>query len=120
MSDTRGTTGVSCPLGTGPRADEVPDESAHREQHRARIREAKARLEQEQADKDQRKFTAPESRIMPTTQGRQQCYNGQLAVDDEFQIIQRPRFPIGPWGMAVGYDGVEPATNESIHAVGMR
>ena len=39
------------------------------------------------ADKDQRNFTDPESRIMLTTQGWQQCYNGQLAVDDEFQII---------------------------------
>jgi len=38
-------------------------------------------------DQDQSNFTDPESRIMPTTQGWQQCYNGQLAVDAEFQII---------------------------------
>lgn len=38
-------------------------------------------------DRAQTNFTDPESRIMPTAHGYQQCYNGQLAVDDEFQLI---------------------------------
>jgi transposase len=38
-------------------------------------------------DKAQSNFTDPQSRIMKTGDGYQQCYNGQLAVDDGFQII---------------------------------
>lgn len=38
-------------------------------------------------DKTQSNFTDPQSRIMNTSDGFQQCYNGQLAVDGEFQII---------------------------------
>lgn len=38
-------------------------------------------------DKDQSNFTDPQSRIMKTNEGFQQCYNGQLAVDGEFQLI---------------------------------
>jgi hypothetical protein len=38
-------------------------------------------------DDAQSNFTDPESRIMKTAQGFQQCYNGQLAVDDDFQLI---------------------------------
>lgn len=39
------------------------------------------------ADKAQSNFTDPESRIMKTGDGYQQCYNGQLAVDEAFQVI---------------------------------
>ncbi len=39
------------------------------------------------ADDEQSNFTDLESRIMKTEEGFQQCYNGQLAVDDEFQLI---------------------------------
>ncbi|MCH8058151.1 MAG: transposase [Proteobacteria bacterium] len=38
-------------------------------------------------DKAQSNFTDPESSIMKTAEGFQQCYNGQLAVDRDFQII---------------------------------
>lgn len=38
-------------------------------------------------DESQSNFTDPESRIMKTADGYQQCYNGQLAVDDEFGLI---------------------------------
>lgn len=38
-------------------------------------------------DTAQSNFTDPESRIMNTSEGYQQCYNGQLAVDGEFQLI---------------------------------
>jgi len=38
-------------------------------------------------DKAQSNFTDPESRIMNTAEGYQQCYNGQLAVDEDFQVI---------------------------------
>lgn len=38
-------------------------------------------------DKAQSNFTDPESRIMKTITGFEQCCNGQLAVDGEFQII---------------------------------
>src|SRR5699024_6811819 len=38
-------------------------------------------------DRAQSNFTDPDSRIMPTSEGYQQCYNGQLAVDGDFQMI---------------------------------
>ncbi len=38
-------------------------------------------------DKAQSNFTDPESCIMNTADGYQQCYNGQLAVDRDFQLI---------------------------------
>ena len=38
-------------------------------------------------DKAQDNFTDPESRIMKTTQGFEQCYNGQIAVDEGSQMI---------------------------------
>jgi len=38
-------------------------------------------------DKAQSNFTDPESSIMKTAEGFQQCYNGQLAVDRDFQMI---------------------------------
>ena len=41
----------------------------------------------EPEDKAQSNFTDPESSIMNTSEGYQQCYNGQLAVDRDFQII---------------------------------
>ena len=38
-------------------------------------------------DKAQSNFTDPDSSIMKTADGFQQCYNGQLAVDRDFQLI---------------------------------
>jgi transposase len=38
-------------------------------------------------DKAQDNFTDPESRIMKTSQGFDQCYNGQIAVDEGSQMI---------------------------------
>jgi transposase len=38
-------------------------------------------------DKAQSNFTDPESRIMKDSKGFEQCYNGQIAVDAEHQII---------------------------------
>jgi transposase len=38
-------------------------------------------------DKAQSNFTDPQSCIMNTAEGYQQCYNGQLAVDRDFQLI---------------------------------
>jgi len=37
--------------------------------------------------KDQYNFTDPESRIMKTSKGFDQCYNGQAAVNDEMLIV---------------------------------
>lgn len=104
--------------GVDRRGDELPEELQHRQARLAKIRDAKARLEQAQReadaargrhadddrkpprggrrykrdfgvpeDKAQSNFTDPESRIMKTAEGFQQCYNGQLAVDGEFQLI---------------------------------
>jgi len=104
--------------GVDRRGDELPEELQHRQDRLAKIRQAKASLEQAQceadaargrhpdderkpprggrpykrdfgvpAERSQSNFTDPESRIMKTTEGYQQCYNGQLAVDDEFQLI---------------------------------
>jgi transposase len=38
-------------------------------------------------DKEQRNFTDPDSRIMKTADGFQQCYNAQAAVDASSQVI---------------------------------
>ena len=38
-------------------------------------------------DKDQYNFTDPESRIMKTSKGFDQCYNGQAAVNDDMIIL---------------------------------
>lgn len=38
-------------------------------------------------DKDQENFTDPQSRIMKTQEGFQQCYNGQAAVDEDSRLI---------------------------------
>lgn len=98
------------------RGDELPEELSTREARRKKIREAMARLEEEQAkedensgrgehkkktgrgslkrpngvpaDKKQANFTDPDSRIMGSPKkGYTQGYNGQIAVDGEAQII---------------------------------
>jgi transposase len=104
-------------LGPEVRGDELPAELQRREERLAKIAAAKARLEARQADEDREKgrtpddgrkgrgtkpfardfgvppddaqdnFTDPESRIMKTSSGFDQCYNGQLAVDEATQLI---------------------------------
>jgi len=103
--------------GPDVRGDELPAELQRREERLARIAAAKARLEARQAAEDRQKgrtpgdgrkgrgtkpfardfgvppddaqdnFTDPESRIMKTSNGFDQCYNGQLAVDETTQLI---------------------------------
>src|SRR6266853_916262 len=103
--------------GPDVRGDELPAELQRREERLAKIAAAKARLEARQADADRQKgrtpddgrksrrptpfardfgvppddaqdnFTDPESRIMKTSYGFDQCYNGQLVVDERSQII---------------------------------
>ena len=103
--------------GPDVRGDELPAELQRREERLAKIAAAKARLEARQAEEDRQKgrtpddgrkgrghkpfardfgvppddaqdnFTDPESRIMKTSTGFDQCYNGQLAVDETSQII---------------------------------
>ena len=103
--------------GPDVRGDELPAELQRREQRLAAINAAKARLEARQAAADRQKgrtpddgrkgrgtkpfardfgvppddaqdnFTDPESRIMKTSSGFDQCYNGQLAVDEASQMI---------------------------------
>ena len=81
----------------------MPPELKETERRLERIRAGKKRLEevfQEKArengrepaeavvpDRAQTNFTDPESRIMHTSEGFQQCYNAQLAVDAESQVI---------------------------------
>jgi len=89
--------------------DELPDWVVNKVERQKKIREAKAALEAEAAarakekkkkddDEDppappkvdpkaQRNFTDPESRIMPTKNGFEQCFNAQAAVDAEAQVI---------------------------------
>ena len=102
--------------GADVRGDELPAELQRREDRLATIAAAKARLEARQAEEDRQKgrtpddgrksggrpfardfgvppddaqdnFTDPESRIMKTSSGFDQCYNGQLAVDEASQMI---------------------------------
>ncbi len=101
-------------FGADQRGDELPDWARNKQQRLAKIREAKAALEEEAKGQDppppvdpeqprrgrprqhpagvpkpeaQRNFTDPESRIMKTSEGFQQCYNAQAAVDAESQVI---------------------------------
>lgn len=103
--------------GPDVRGDELPADLQRREARLAKIAAAKARLEARQAEEDRQKgrtpddgrkgrgrkpfahdfgvppddaqdnFTDPESRIMKTSAGFDQCYNGQLAVDEASQMI---------------------------------
>jgi transposase len=103
--------------GPDVRGDELPAELQRREERLAKIAAAKARLEARQAEEDREKgrtpddgrksrgtkpfardfgvppdeaqdnFTDPESRIMKTSAGYDQCYNGQIAVDEASQMI---------------------------------
>lgn len=103
--------------GPDVRGDELPAELQRREQRLAAIAAAKARLEARQAEEDRAKgrtpddgrkgrghkpfardfgvppddaqdnFTDPESRIMKAAHGFDQCYNGQIAVDETTQLI---------------------------------
>ena len=101
-------------FGALQRGDELPDWVVNKQQRLAKIREAKEALEKEAKVHDppppvdpdkprrgrprthpagvpkpkaQRNFTDPESRIMNTSEGFQQCYNAQTAVDAESQVI---------------------------------
>lgn len=104
-------------LGPDARGDELPAELQRREERLAKIAAAKARLEARQAEADREKgrtpddgrkgkghkpfardfgvppddaqdnFTDPESRIMKTSSGFDQCDNGQIAVDEQSQMI---------------------------------
>ena len=88
--------------------DELPDWVVNKVERQKKIREAKAALEREAAEKAkegkkdddndppdppkvdpkaQRNFTDPESRIMPTKNGFEQCFNAQTAVDAEAQVV---------------------------------
>ena len=84
------------------RGDEVPVALQQQESRRAAIRAVQAALQARAQTaaactdasgvtpepQSQYNFTDPESRIMPTSQdGFQQCYNAQLVVDAESQLI---------------------------------
>ena len=81
--------------GPDRRGDETPDWMASKEARLAKIKAAKAALEAEAkaagkdapADKAQRNFTDPESRIQKTKDGFIQGYNAQAAVDHANQVI---------------------------------
>ena len=97
--------------GKDQRSDELPEELSFREGRLRKIREAKAALEAQAlaeaeqaeaegnqypgtpADKAQRNFTDPDSRIMPGPGARdfQQSYNCQAVVDHEHQVIVAAR-----------------------------
>jgi transposase len=111
--------------GADVRGDDLPAELQRRETRLAIIAAAKARLEARQAAEDREKgrtpddgrkgrgrkpfsrdfgvpadtaqdnFTDPESRIMKTSGGFDQCYNGQIAVDGASQLIVATRLTNG-------------------------
>ena len=101
-------------FGEDQRGDELPDWVKSKKQRLAKIREAKEALEAEAKreaeekakeppkyrggrksktspgvpkDNAQKNFTDSESRIMRTSEGYQQCYNAQIAVDSGRQVI---------------------------------
>lgn len=70
----------------------IPEELSLREKRLETIKAAKQRLEErvseeKLSDTSQENFTDPQSRIMKTGKGFEQCYNAQVAVDEEAQII---------------------------------
>jgi transposase len=81
--------------------EELPEELRRRESRLERIRQAKRALEEEARqevqeagkepikpeDKKQYNFTDPQSRIMKGSDGFVQGYNGQIAVEENFQLI---------------------------------
>jgi transposase len=81
--------------------DELPQELRRRESRLERIHQAKRALEEEARqevqeagkepikpeDKKQYNFTDPQSRIMKGSDGFVQGYNGQIAVEENFQLI---------------------------------
>ena len=96
--------------GADRRGDELPDWVADKQKRLERIRQAKAELEAEARaeaeaepdprktghkakptgkpqEKTQRNFTDPESRMMKSTDGFIQGYNGQAAVDADSHVI---------------------------------
>jgi transposase len=90
--------------GSGKSGEELPAELSFREGRLKKIREAKAALEAEArakaaaegkdpkgspppADKSQRNFTDPESKIQKTHDGFIQGYNAQAGVDGHSQVI---------------------------------
>ena len=93
-------TAEDAQFGMELRGDEVPVALQQRESRRAAIRAAQTALEARAQTaarpapsvtpepRSQSNFTDPESRIMPTSQdGFQQCYNAQLVVDADSQLI---------------------------------
>lgn len=62
------------------------EEKAKKRGEKPRGKEPKAPTD-EPEDKDQYNFTDPESRIMKTGDGFQQCYNAQAAVDEKSRLI---------------------------------
>lgn len=95
--------------GRGRRGDEMPEWVKSKERKLEKIREAKARLEAAALERGEREarargeepptepprpdasaqsnFTDPQSRIMKTRDGFQQCYNAQAVVDADSQVI---------------------------------
>jgi transposase len=91
-------------FGSENSGQEMPEWCRSKQERIKRIRQAKKDLEErakrnndddndedappsKPKNSDQINFTDPESRIMPTKDGFQQCYNAQAAVDAESQII---------------------------------
>lgn len=121
--------------------DEVPEELKRREQRLGKIQEAIERLRFRQAaedreagrqelpgdaeeskkkrkfgepqEKKQDNFTDPESRIMKTSTGFDQCYNGQLVVESESRLILAAKITQGN-----DYDELLPVLTEAGANVG--
>jgi transposase len=98
--------GEDAAFGQDKRGDELPAWVVDKQRRLERIREAKAALEKEAAEDEdkhdkgegsgrspkpleerQRNFTDPDSRVMRTKQAFEQSYNCQIAVDAESQVI---------------------------------
>lgn len=70
----------------------IPEELSRRQDRLQVIRDAEKRLErrvcaEKLTENSQENFTDPDSRIMKVQGGFEQCYNTQVAVDSESQVI---------------------------------
>lgn len=72
-------------FGKNKRGDELPKKIQSKQNRKKKLEDAKERLEQQELTKIN--VTDPDSHFMKTPTHLEVCYNGQLAVDSDYQVI---------------------------------